>query len=138
MITVEHTVKASARTIRALGAAGMLLALMASFLIVPENSPFPSCEFHTLTGLSCLTCGLTRSLHAMSHGELIGAFGYHLMGPVIVLCMMFMAGVLAFEAMSGRRLHVAAAKKHRTFAMSMVVVTWLVYWGIRLISELTT
>jgi hypothetical protein len=138
MIRVEHTLNASARTIRALVAAGMLVALMASFLIVPENSPFPSCEFHALTGLSCFTCGLTRSLHALSHGELIGAFGYHLMGPVIVLCMMFMAGVLSFEAMSGRRLHAEVEKKHRTVATSIFVASWLVYWGIRLISELTT
>ena len=137
MTIVKHIANVSTRTIRALGAIGISLALVSMLLIMPENYPLPSCEFHALTGLSCLTCGLTRSFHAMLLGELSSAFSYHLMGPLIVLSMIVTASVLAYEAVSGRRLHFATWKKRHLYVMTVFMIVWLAYWGIRLITELT-
>lgn len=45
------------------------------------------CLFHTLTGLYCPGCGMTRALLAISRFDLIGAFKAHW---AIVICMPFM------------------------------------------------
>ena len=39
-----------------------------------ENSFYPQCQFHHLTGLSCPGCGGLRALHELSHGHLAAAF----------------------------------------------------------------
>lgn len=47
------------------------------------------CVFKGLTGIPCLTCGSTRSLMYLSHGDFLSAFG---MNPLASLCLI--AGVL--------------------------------------------
>lgn len=37
------------------------------------DNPFPSCLFHTVTGMYCPGCGLTRALHALVHLDLLRA-----------------------------------------------------------------
>lgn len=34
---------------------------------------YPVCPFHWLTGLDCPVCGTLRGLHALLHGDLLGA-----------------------------------------------------------------
>lgn len=34
---------------------------------------FPPCVFHRLTGLQCPGCGATRAMHALVHGDFVGA-----------------------------------------------------------------
>jgi hypothetical protein len=41
------------------------------------------CPFLTVTGLPCPFCGLTRSLLSLLQGELLKAFWYHPLGPVV-------------------------------------------------------
>jgi len=38
------------------------------------GNPFPSCVFHTLTGLWCPGCGLTRAADGLAHLRLGFAF----------------------------------------------------------------
>ena len=46
------------------------------------NSPFPVCMFRAITGYFCIGCGLTRALHALVHGDRVGALS---MNPLAVL-----------------------------------------------------
>jgi hypothetical protein len=39
--------------------------------------PWPFCIFHKLTGLPCLTCGSTRSMIAIFHGNLFTALRWN-------------------------------------------------------------
>ncbi|MGW6449074.1 DUF2752 domain-containing protein [Lentzea sp. NPDC055074] len=59
----------------AAGAAGAVL-----LLFVDPNQPgnlLPKCPFHWLTGLNCPGCGVTRMLHALLHGDVVGAFHFN-------------------------------------------------------------
>jgi len=59
----------------ALGGAGAVL-----LLFVNPNQPgnlLPKCPFKLLTGLNCPGCGATRMVHALLHGDVVGAFHYN-------------------------------------------------------------
>lgn len=65
----------------------LLLVCMAAgvgiYLISPQKcSWLPGCLFHSITGLYCPGCGLTRCLHALSHGHLSTALSFN---PLVVL-----------------------------------------------------
>lgn len=63
--------------------AACIAAGVGVYLISPAQTPWlPRCLFHTTTGLYCPGCGLTRSLHALSHGRLMAALSYN---PLIVI-----------------------------------------------------
>ena len=44
------------------------------------DSPFPRCMFQAFTGLFCIGCGMTRALHALVHGDLVGALSMNPLG----------------------------------------------------------
>ncbi len=123
------------RWIKALVAAALVVALAAIWLIPPEDSVFPACAFHALTGHSCLTCGLTRSSYAMAHGNFITSLQYHFMGPVIFIGMIICSTVFLFEAITGRRTKLTASGKGTNCLVLLLIIVWLVYWGARVITE---
>ena len=53
--------------------------------------PWPVCVFHELTGLPCVTCGMTRSAIAFFHGHFLDALRWN---PLIFA---FLCGVTAFD-----------------------------------------
>jgi hypothetical protein len=44
-----------------------------------EDSIYPRCAFHALTGLHCPGCGTTRCLHALLHGDVRQAAAFNLL-----------------------------------------------------------
>jgi hypothetical protein len=62
------------------------------------------CLFHTLTGLECPGCGMTRAFHAISHGDFAAAINYNIFAPVVYLCfMLILLSDIAYLTM-GRRI----------------------------------
>jgi hypothetical protein len=51
------------------------LALAVSWWAV--GLPWPRCAFHRMTGLPCLTCGMTRSAIQFFHGHFLAALGWN-------------------------------------------------------------
>lgn len=115
-------------------AGGLLLGLAILFFVPPQNIPF-TCAFHAITGHSCLTCGMTRSLHAILHGDWIASFRYHLFGPAVFLGMLLGLLVLIADAIQGKHSRIAADGKICRYALGMTAIILLVYWGSRLASE---
>ncbi|MGE0140355.1 MAG: DUF2752 domain-containing protein [Ilumatobacteraceae bacterium] len=63
------------------GAAG----LVARFDPAAPGSRFPGCTFHRLTGWWCPGCGLTRGVHHLLRGDVIGALGSNVFTPFVVI-----------------------------------------------------
>ena len=38
-----------------------------------EPGHYPECPFHWITGLYCPGCGTLRAVHALTHGDVLGA-----------------------------------------------------------------
>jgi hypothetical protein len=131
-----NTLTRSDRFARGLIAAGILAALLTIFVVPPENLSLTTCAFHSLTGYSCLTCGLTRSLHAVSHGELITSLRHHVMGPVIFIGALLLFFVPAMEAIAGKRKWLPLRGRNAKIIALHIAVFWLFYWGVRIMSEL--
>ncbi len=116
-------------------AAGMLAAGALLFAIPPPRLPLPECTFRLITGHSCLTCGMTRSLHAILHGEWVASMQFHLFGPAVGIAMLI--GFVAFcaEMIRGRKIIVQIDRTVRKQVVVLFTASWLLYWGIRLFSE---
>ena len=63
----------------------------------PTRGGFPRCAVHAATGLWCPGCGSQRSLHALLHGDVVGALGYN---ALVVLALPVL--VYAYVAWAGR------------------------------------
>lgn len=65
----------------------ILLILLASAIYLYQYNPdgsnvYPTCPFHSLTGLHCPGCGSIRALHQIMHGNILAAFN---LNPLMVL-----------------------------------------------------
>ena len=123
------------RVIKTLLATGLFLGLLTLFLVPPTDLPFTACTFRSITGHSCLTCGLTRSLHAISHGELAASLRYHMFGPVVFVGMLLGLITFATEAITGRQFAVQPSRKRRVQFFVPFAIIWLVFWSVRLVTE---
>ncbi|MGE5174143.1 MAG: DUF2752 domain-containing protein [Betaproteobacteria bacterium] len=75
---------------------GIIYGVIALFVLCAVRMfpvfPFaPSCVFKGLTGLPCPTCGSTRSVVHLVHGDISGAL---MMNPLTAMC--FIAAILFF------------------------------------------
>jgi hypothetical protein len=57
--------------------------IVGSVLTRPGSRSLLACPFHAATGLDCPTCGLTRSMLALVHGDVASAFGHNVLWPVV-------------------------------------------------------
>jgi hypothetical protein len=126
---VEH------RIAKAFMSGGLFIGLLILFLVPPANLPLPACAFHSITGHSCLTCGMTRSLHVILHGDLAASIRYHLFGPAVFLGILLCLMMFSAEAISGRRYVLWAGGKVWSRVAGMAAILWFVYWGVRLAAE---
>jgi hypothetical protein len=93
--------------------------------------PWPRCVFHDLTGLPCLTCGMTRSTIAFLHGDFLTALRWN---PLVfsALCALSIFNIYAFAVLTARRprLRIAgftAAQKKlvRTGIVALLALNWI-------------
>jgi hypothetical protein len=64
---------------------GIALAVLGVGRLHQVLSLAPDCVFKGLTGIPCPTCGSTRSVVHLSHGDFLSAF---VMNPLATLCLM--------------------------------------------------
>ncbi|RPD87697.1 DUF2752 domain-containing protein [Luteimonas sp. 100069] len=113
----------------ALAGGGLALAAGGAWLLrtfdpnAPGN-PFPACMFYSATGWHCPGCGLTRSLHALVHGDLPRAFS---MNPLL-LALLALAPLLAAWHLGWRPTwlqHLARIASDPRPWVALVLVYWV-------------
>ena len=78
----QRAVKAGILAVAATLLVGVALVLVA---FPPADMPFyPKCQLHSLTGLHCPGCGMTRLAAALLRGDLSQAAAYNVVGLVAV------------------------------------------------------
>jgi hypothetical protein len=92
--------------------------------------PWPRCTFHDLTGLPCVTCGMTRSAIQFFHGHFLAAWKWN---PLVFA---FLCGVTAFDLYAfvalvtrAPRLRICfCTQRARTFARLSVIAALVLNW----------
>lgn len=93
---------------RVLAATGILMITTGAFIVGRFNPAttgfFPVCPFHWLTGLNCPGCGLTRSFHALFHGDVSTALHFNALLPAYILLFLYLLILLGLILIRGRGL----------------------------------
>lgn len=109
------------------------LAFAALWFLV--GLPWPSCTFHNLTGLPCVTCGATRCTIAFFHGNFLAAW---LWNPFVflILCGVALFDIYALTVLILRspRLRIAvcterAKKLTRFLVIAALALNWIYLLG---------
>src|SRR3982750_2786381 len=116
------------------GALGLLvgaasLCLLGVALATP-GIQLPRCVFKTVTGLPCPTCGLTRTIIALSRGPVDRALFLNPLATLLaaagLLYLLYAAAVLAFRLPRFRpRLSDPAARRLRIGTLTALAVNWI-------------
>jgi uncharacterized protein DUF2752 len=105
------------------------LAALAVGLLHLDALPFTVCFFKLGTGWPCVTCGSTRALGRLFHGDLAGAWLMNPLAAVGVLALLpWGAADLALLPRGrslGLELSPAAGRIVRTVAIAAVVANWV-------------
>jgi hypothetical protein len=109
---------------------GIAILVLCAAHFLPILSFFPDCVFHSITGLPCPTCGSTRAVERLAHGDFLSAIAIQ---PLTSFC--FMAAVLYFMYSLGAlirgscRISITFTDKEgtvlRTTALVIVLTNWL-------------
>jgi hypothetical protein len=124
------------RLVRAFLALALACAAGSSVVLQEVRDLWPACLFHEITGVSCMTCGLTRSLDAVSHGHIVAAMQFHLLGPFLLAGLLAVCIICSVEALTGRRtVDFLNWRWHRHVLLGGAAL-WVVYGVARMIAEL--
>ena len=135
MEVIRGGLSATDRLVSAVLASGFLVILGVGLAMPAEGNLPTSCLFRELTGLSCLTCGLTRSLQASAHAHLLTAFQFHLAGPFLFAGIVGGFVTCAAEASTGKRLSFFRLVGRKKSALVAFLAVWLVYGLARMATE---
>ena len=117
---IDHELIWLGVSVLSLGAAALWLAL---------GLPWPLCVFHQLTGLPCLTCGMTRCGIEFFQGHFFAALKWN---PLVFA---FLWGVIAFDlyalaaiALRRPRLRILFRQTEKKYARGVLVAALVLNW----------
>jgi hypothetical protein len=109
---------------------GIALVILGAGWLQSILSFAPDCVFKGLTGIPCPTCGATRSVVHLSHGDILSAFT---MNPLTTLCLMTAVLCFIYGLMSAAfhlpRIGFFFTDKERIAMRAGVVTLLLVQWA---------
>jgi hypothetical protein len=109
---------------------GIAFLILGAGRLLPILSFAPDCVFKGLTGIPCLTCGSTRSVVHLSHGEILSAFA---MNPLMTLCLISAALFFIHSLMSAAidlpRVSFLLTDNDRNIMRAGVVMLLLIQWA---------
>ena len=136
LIHKDYIMNKARRRLSILWATLLLGFLVFPYLTNSGSTGYLECSFHQLTGLSCPTCGMSRSLYELSQFNILESFKMHLFGPVIYLLAVILFIKLSIEVIIGStfKFEVNSIVIKRTFVAFGVI--WVIYWLTRMASEI--
>jgi hypothetical protein len=91
--------------------------------------PWPVCVFHQLTGLPCVTCGMTRCAIQFFHGHFLAALKWN---PLVfgLLCGVAAYDLYAFTSLAARapRLRIAFGETQKKYLRIIVISALALNW----------
>jgi hypothetical protein len=93
--------------------------------------PWPRCAFHDVTGLPCVTCGMTRSAIQFFHGNFLAALRWNPL-VFVALCGLSIFDAYALIVLVARVPRVRIARfssAEKTFVRALVVASLAANWG---------
>lgn len=112
-----------------------VLLLVVSYLWNPTELNIVTCHFLKITGHSCPTCGMSRSLHAASHFNFRDSFSFHLMGPFLFLTLIFLLVFFSVELLMNKKVLANIKPAFRKNIFIGIAGTWFFYYLVRLYRE---
>jgi len=108
--------------------------LLAATFLLPARRPLPLdlCLFHRLTGVPCLTCGLTRSVCLFARGEWRASLAMHPSGWLAFAMLAVGCVWLLAEAAWGRDLNAGLRTRLLGAAAGAGGALCVLAWGARL------
>lgn len=118
-----------------LGASLTSLGIAVAWFVL--GLPWPRCVFHEVTGMPCVTCGMTRCAIQFFHGHFLAAFKWN---PLVfaALCGVLAFDLYAFAALTTRtprlRIHFyterakTVARISVIFALALNWIYLLLHW----------
>lgn len=106
-------------------------ACLAGTFVLPPGRPLPVdlCLWHRITGLPCLTCGLTRAACLFAHGLWTESLAMHPAGSLLLMGLAVAAAWAGAEAVAGRALGGRVKGRLVTATvwagLGLSLVTWL-------------
>ena len=93
------------------------------------NEFFPSCPFHTFTGLYCPGCGSQRAFHALLNGDITLALGYNMLFVLFLPFMLYSAGVTVNNIFRKQKIRQQIFRS-QSFTLATLAVV-LLFWILR-------
>lgn len=94
-----------------------------------DRLPFSVCFLKALTGIPCPTCGSTRAVGCLAHGDLPGAFGMNPLATLAFLALVPWAMADLALLTRGRALGVSASPRTGHVLRVAAVVAVLANWA---------
>jgi len=115
---------------------GALLLLPLAALLPSGGAGIPVCLFHSLTGLPCPGCGLTRAFSSLLHGQVGAAFAYHPFVFLLLPLFVIMAAYNFFPAGARQGLESFFRAHDRGFRLGYhaVMYAFVVFGVLRLLA----
>lgn len=111
-------------------ASGVACAVLAAACILPRDRPLGGiqlCAVKAVSGIPCPSCGITRSLVELGHGDPWSAVRFHPLGPALCALLLLLAVLPVLPASAKRWLHGISRSVTATLAaLAVIVVTWAV------------
>jgi hypothetical protein len=91
--------------------------------------PWPLCVFHQLTGLPCVTCGMTRCAIAFFHGHLIDAWSWNPL-VFVTLCGLSIFDAYGFVVVitGAPRLRINFSSTDKIYARAALIAALALNW----------
>jgi hypothetical protein len=107
-----------------------VLSLTAAASWLALGLPWPVCVFHELTGLPCVTCGMTRCAIQFFHGHFLAALKWN---PLVftALCSVMAFDLYAFATLTtgAPRLRISlSTQRAKTFVRVSVILAFVLNW----------